>query len=138
LEARGLPATFGRPHSPLEDIAMSFYAAGGSYMTPLLLLGLAGLGLLVHAIIASNGEGARFGADRSLALVRHLALFILVLGILSQAQGLYQALSAVEAAGDISPALLAGGLKVSFIAPIFGFVEFLVLYAGYALVNARS
>jgi len=39
--------------------------------------------------------------------------------------GMYSALSTIAAAQDISPSLLAGGLRVSLIAPLYAFFLFL-------------
>ncbi len=47
--------------------------------------------------------------------------FAFLLGLFGQILGMYGALAAIHAAGDISPALIAGGLKVSLIAPLYGF-----------------
>lgn len=58
--------------------------------------------------------------------IKSLGLFTLVVGILSQLIGLYQAFSAIEQAGAVSPALLAGGLKVSMITTIYGMVIFVL------------
>lgn len=48
-----------------------------------------------------------------------------VTGILGQAIGLFMAFNAIEAAGDISPALIAGGFRVSMIAPLYGLFSFI-------------
>lgn len=56
-------------------------------------------------------------------------------GLLAQVIGLYQAMSAIEMAGDISPSLLAGGFKVSMIAPTYGLVIFLGTLAAYLLIQ---
>lgn len=119
---------------------MSYIEMGGTFMLPMLLIGLAGLGALGYAIYASMKEARESmeKAAKAARLVKHIAVFLVVTGILSQTIGLYQALSAIESiGGEVSPALLAGGLKVSFIAPIFGLIEFLVLLAGYAFVKSR-
>jgi hypothetical protein len=57
-----------------------------------------------------------------------LGSFAFLFGIFYQIIGMIQALKAIEAAGDISMALIAGGLKVSLIAPMYGFVLFLLTY----------
>lgn len=49
----------------------------------------------------------------------------LALGLLSQIVGIVQALNAIMEAGDVSPALVMGGAKVSFYAPIWGFIVFI-------------
>lgn len=63
-----------------------------------------------------------------LTYIKSMGLFTLVFGILGQLVGLYQAFSVIERVGDISPALLAGGLKVSMISTLYGVVIFLVSY----------
>jgi biopolymer transport protein ExbB/TolQ len=54
--------------------------------------------------------------------------FAFLFGLFFQVIGMIQALKAIEAAGDISMALIAGGLKVSLIVPVYGFVLFLISY----------
>lgn len=49
-----------------------------------------------------------------------------VIGFLGQGIGLFQAMEAIHMAGDISPALMAGGFKVSLIAPIYGILIFIL------------
>ena len=65
---------------------------------------------------------------QQLTYIKSIGLFSLVFGILAQMMGLYQAFSAIEQVGNISPALLAGGLKVSMISTIYGLVIFLLSY----------
>lgn len=120
---------------------MSYIEMGGVFMMPMLLIGLIGLALGLAALLGAGGSGADDGSakggaawkDRAPMLAdvtRHLAVLLLVMGVLSQAMGLYQALSVIESVGgQVSPALVAGGVKVSFIAPVFGGMEFMVLYA---------
>ena len=117
---------------------MSLMEAGGPFMYPMLFIGLAGLALLGYAIYGTFQEQTPASAFKAAQAVKHIAIFLLVTGILMQAIGLYDALLAIESiGGQVSPALLAGGLKVSLISPIFGMIEFLVLIAGYAIVKAR-
>jgi biopolymer transport protein ExbB/TolQ len=44
----------------------------------------------------------------------------MITGILGQLIGLYMAFVAIEQAADISPAIVAGGLKVSMITTLYG------------------
>jgi biopolymer transport protein ExbB/TolQ len=44
----------------------------------------------------------------------------MITGILGQLIGLMTAFSAIEKASDISPAIVAGGLKVSMITTLYG------------------
>ena len=69
--------------------------------------------------------------------VLQIGVFCFFLGILSQAVGLYQALGAIIAAGDVSPALIFGGLRVSFIAPIYGLLILLFSLASWSVLKNR-
>ena len=109
-------------------------------MTPLTLLGIGALLLMgkkiVDVYISAQGPAARHRAMVNLVL--QIGIFTFFLGILSQAIGLMQAFSAIEqAGGDISPALLVGGLKVSMIAPVYGLIIFMVAFIGWAALKFR-
>jgi biopolymer transport protein ExbB/TolQ len=47
-------------------------------------------------------------------------------GVLGQAVGMFEAFAAIQQAGDISPALIAGGFRVSMIAPLYGLFYFIL------------
>jgi hypothetical protein len=49
-----------------------------------------------------------------------------VIGILGQGIGLFGAMEAISVAGDVSPALMAGGFRVSLITPIYGILIFIL------------
>ena len=63
-------------------------------------------------------------------LVISLSLFAVVWGVLGQVIGLIAGFDAIEAAGSVSPGILAGGLKVSFIPLAFGLVIYLIARLG--------
>lgn len=65
-------------------------------------------------------------ALRMIAYGRSIGLFAFVTGILGQLVGLYAAFTAIEQAGNIDPALVYGGLKVSMIPTLYGFLIYLV------------
>ena len=69
-----------------------------------------------------------FDSVKSKSLLKHIktiGTFALVTGILGQLLGFYGAFDAIETAGDISPSLLMGGLKVSLITTLYGFFIYL-------------
>jgi len=74
-------------------------------------------------------------ARKRLRYIKSIGLFALITGILGQLIGLYAAFTAIEQAMDVSPAIMAGGLKVSMIAPMYGMVIFLVSYLLWILVD---
>ncbi|MCF8378655.1 MAG: MotA/TolQ/ExbB proton channel family protein [Bacteroidales bacterium] len=65
---------------------------------------------------------------KRLSFLKTGGVIALVTGFLGQMVGLHYAFTAIEAAGDVSPSILAGGLKVSMIAPIYGLLIFLISY----------
>ncbi len=73
--------------------------------------------------------------DKTITLVSSLSLFALVWGFLGQMIGLIEAFDAIQSAGDISPAMLAGGLKVAILSPLFGMVVFLIARIGIIVLN---
>lgn len=78
---------------------------------------------------------------QQLKYIRSVGLFAMVTGILGQLIGLYDAFIAIEAAGDISPALIFGGLKVSMITTLYGIFIYLfslLLWFIISLIFDRS
>ncbi|MCP9200974.1 hypothetical protein MKO06_13730 [Gramella sp. GC03-9] len=63
---------------------------------------------------------------KSITLINQLALLALVVGLFTQFIGLIQIFDAFEALGDVEPALFAGGLKMTLLAPVFGGFTFLI------------
>ena len=73
---------------------------------------------------SKNKDSKKLAKQNSLIIF--IGSFAFLFGLLGQIIGLYGALQAIQAAGDISPALMAGGLRVSFLAPLYGFVLLLI------------
>ncbi len=54
-----------------------------------------------------------------------------MLGFLGTVVGMVQAFDAIEIAGDISPTLVAGGMKVALLTTIFGLIDAMILQLFY-------
>lgn len=93
-------------------------------MTLISLAGLTALGLTVKIFAdkASGKQSTKY-TPGSILVAGSLSF---MLGILAQAIGIYQALIAIQAAGDVSPAIIFGGFKVSMIAPMYGLIIFVL------------
>ncbi len=92
---------------------------GPIFMYPLLLM-------LILVLVLFTVELVKKGrVKKTINLIASISLFAIVWGFLGQIIGLMGAFDAIQAIGDISPAILAAGLKVSFIAPVFGMIIFL-------------
>lgn len=58
--------------------------------------------------------------------IKSIGLFAMITGILGQLIGLYNAFVNIERAGDISPAIVVTGLKVSMISTLYGISIYLI------------
>lgn len=66
-----------------------------------------------------------------------LGIFNLVWGMFTQVLGFVQALNAIIAAADVSPALVMAGLKNSFISPLIGLASLLLAALLWAILHGR-
>jgi hypothetical protein len=72
-------------------------------------------------------QGLKGGeVKRRLDYVKFFGLLALVTGVLGQLIGMFMAFQAIEQIGEVSQAMLAGGLKVSSITSIYGMLIFVV------------
>jgi len=107
-------------------------------MTPITILGVVMLSLAAVTLMKAFGSDADTGLLRRLnTIVLQLGIFTFFVGILSQAIGLMQAFRAIQEIGDVSPALVAGGLYVSMIAPVYGLIVLLVSIACWSVARYK-
>jgi len=82
---------------------------------------------IYQALPVLRNEELIFGKIKMrLKHIRSIGLFAMITGILGQLIGLYEAFSAIERAGDISPGLVYSGLKVSMITTLYGIFIYLI------------
>ncbi|RKD91528.1 MotA/TolQ/ExbB proton channel family protein [Mangrovibacterium diazotrophicum] len=101
-----------------------FFMGGPLFMGIVTIWTIAMLVFIVLKIIQIFVQQSYTKAGLDLILLFGSLAF--VTGILGQAIGLFMAFDAIQAAGDISPALIAGGFKVSMIAPLYGCFAFVI------------
>lgn len=102
---------------------MEFYRAGGSYMNLISLMAI--LTLVITIWKSVDIFSKRSHNFKLLDLILLGGSVALALGLLSQIVGIVQALNAIIEAADVSPEIVMGGAKVSFFAPIWGFIVFI-------------
>jgi biopolymer transport protein ExbB len=69
-----------------------------------------------------------------------IALFIALapmLGFMGTVIGMIGAFDAIEAAGDISPSLVAGGIKVALLTTVFGLIVAIILQVFYNYIVSK-
>lgn len=91
--------------------------------------------LIVIIALLLRGYAKPTTRKKTITLVSSVSLFVLVWGFLGQMIGLISAFDAIEAAGDVSPAILAGGLKIAILSPLFGMIVFLIARIGIISLN---
>ncbi len=111
----------------MDTLNNLFHMGGPLFMgilTILLLILLATTA--VFAIYIFNGKAQKsesFG--HQITYLKALGLFTMIFGILGQLIGLLMAFGAIERAGDISPQMVYGGLKISFYTTVYGILIYL-------------
>jgi len=125
-------------HSTIQDTGMNMYTEGGVFMAPMTILGLVMIVLAISTLMKAFKGTEDIERNRRMnSIVLQLGVFTFFVGILSQAIGLMQAFQVIQQVGDISPILLAQGLYVSMIAPVYGLIILLVALALWSLGRYR-
>jgi len=65
-------------------------------------------------------------SEKMILLMKHIAWFAVAWGFLGRTFGLISAFDAVEAHGELTPSLLADGLKMALVDPLMGIVTFAI------------
>lgn len=106
---------------------------GGPFFTFTLLLIL---GCNLFLIFQSVTKPEKRLKNKS--LLASLSLFAVVWGFFAQILGLISAFDSIQAVGSISSEMLAGGLKVSFIAPVIGLFVYLIGRLGILFIQYKT
>lgn len=101
------------------------FSEGGPIFTyTILILLIIILGLFVKGLMDKNDN------SKTISLIASLGWFAVAWGFLGRTFGLIGAFDNIEAAGDLTPSLLAEGLKMALLDPLFGILVFLIARAG--------
>lgn len=110
-----------------------FYRGGPLFMSLVTLAGLTSVVLMVNlSVRLARKESVPLSKMKIIPVAGSTAF---MLGLLAQVIGIYQMISAIQEAGDVSPALIMGGFQVTLIAPAYGLVLFIVSLIGYLALN---
>lgn len=112
----------------MTAIYVKLIEGGPVFMFPILFLLILILVLIVKGFINKNDN------TKTISLISSIGWFTLVWGVLGQTVGLVEAFDAVQAAGDVSLGILAGGFKVSLLTTVFGLLTFLVARLGIIIL----
>jgi biopolymer transport protein ExbB/TolQ len=103
---------------------------GPFFMYTLMVILFISIGLFIYGLLKKDKQ------LKAKDLLGSVGLFALVFGFLGQVIGLIGAFDAIESLGDVSPGVLAAGLKLSFLSTGFGALVFLVARFGIIVLTA--
>lgn len=111
-----------------SELAKRFSEGGSLFMSLILICLLLSLFFLISGFYYAKKNDVR--ARKMISLVSDSSLLGLVLGFLGSIIGLISAFDAIEGMNSVSSAMLAGGLKVSFLTTLFGTFVFVISRIG--------
>jgi hypothetical protein len=75
-------------------------------------------------------------SNKTILLMKHIGWFAVAWGFLGRTFGLIHAFDAVAAHGELTPSLLADGLKMALVNPLFGIFVFIIARLGIIILVA--
>lgn len=91
---------------------------------------------MVDKSIISVGSVEQGKLDKGVSWISLFIALAPMLGFMGTVIGMIQAFDAIEAAGDINPSLVAGGIKVALLTTVFGLIVAIILQIFYNLIVA--
>ncbi|HKJ78343.1 MAG TPA: MotA/TolQ/ExbB proton channel family protein [Prolixibacteraceae bacterium] len=107
-----------------------FIDGGLVFTVPIFLLLLTIIGLIIWGFLKKRNH------EKAVSLLNHIGWFAVAWGFLGRTFGLIMAFDMVEAAGELTPRLLAEGMKMALVDPLFGIFVFIIARAGIILLIA--
>ncbi len=102
---------------------------GPIFMYPLLII------LILVLILIVKGFLKKGSTTKTISLISSITLFALVWGFLGHIIGMIGAFDAIESMGSVSQEIMAAGIKISLIVPVFGSFIFLVGRLGIIILT---
>ncbi|MBI1316212.1 MotA/TolQ/ExbB proton channel family protein [bacterium] len=93
---------------------------------------------MVEKSIVSYGSVQNGLLERGVSWISLFIALAPMLGFMGTVIGMIQAFDAIEAAGDISPTLVAAGIKVALLTTVFGLVVAIILQIFYNYIIAKT
>ncbi|HER08503.1 MAG TPA: MotA/TolQ/ExbB proton channel family protein [Bacteroides sp.] len=116
----------------MKDIISKLNDGGPVFTYTIMILLLVIIVLFVQAVVEKNFS------KKSRSVIASLGWFALAWGYLGRTFGLIMAFDKIAAAGEITPELTAGGLKMALIGPLCGLTAFLLARLGILVLQLKS
>ncbi|SNT13628.1 MotA/TolQ/ExbB proton channel family protein [Ekhidna lutea] len=105
-------------------------------MGGILFMSILTIELLVVLFLLGKGLVNKDSKARS--LIKSVGLLAVITGILGQLIGFFSAFEAIQQMGSVSPALLAGGLKVSMITTMYGITIYIIAILSAVVLKIKA
>ncbi|HOH99957.1 MAG TPA: MotA/TolQ/ExbB proton channel family protein [Bacteroidales bacterium] len=92
---------------------------------------------IVEKSIVSYGSVLMGRLEKGLSWISLFIALAPMLGFMGTVIGMIQAFDAIEAAGDISPTVVAGGIKVALLTTVFGLIVAIILQIFYNYIISK-
>jgi len=92
---------------------------------------------IVEKSIVSYGSVQMGLLEKGLVWISLFIALAPMLGFMGTVVGMVQAFEAIEVAGDISPSLVAGGIKVALLTTLFGLIVAIILQVFYNYIISK-
>jgi len=113
----------------MAGLFSKFNDGGPIFTITIFVLILAIIGLIVYRLVTKTEN------KRIEKLIIHLGWFALAWGFLGRTFGLIIAFDNIAAAGELTPHLMAEGLKMALVDPLMGITAFLIARGGVIILN---
>jgi hypothetical protein len=115
-----------------------FIEGGWEFMTLITIMALIMFYYAARAGAQVYGKGTTYNPG-SLYYIRFFGMLALVIGVFGQLLGLYAAMSHIsQMGGEISQQILAGGIRVSAITTLYGFVVFIIAHLIWYVLDLKA
>ena len=114
----------------MKSLIGKFIDGGPVFTVIILACLLIVLALFVVAFLKKENS------EKAMSLMKHVAWFAVAWGFMGRTFGLIHAFDAVAAHGELTPSLLADGLKMALVDPLFGIFVFIVARLGIIILVA--
>ncbi|MBD0831750.1 MotA/TolQ/ExbB proton channel family protein [Aestuariibaculum sediminum] len=124
---------FLQQHGFFSELAKRFYEGGPLFMSLILICFI-----LAFVFLALGFYNAKRNVNLSIKMAKltsDVSILGLVLGLLGSTIGMIMAFDAIDALGNASQSMIAGGLKVSFLTTVFGSITFILPRIGIVILR---
>lgn len=105
---------------------------GPLFMYSILAMLILVIALIARAFVRNNKK------QKMISIISTIGTFTLAFGVFGQILGLISAFDSIEAVGNVSTPVMAAGLKISLLSPLFGLLVFMVSRLGVIVLTWRG